>query len=178
MARTGVSGPVSLANSAGVLNFPASHGDYVRPGIMLYGISPMASENGADRGLRPVMTLSCQLLAINSAKAGETIGYGARYHCDRDMRIGVAAIGYGDGYPRSLPDGTPVLVNGRRATLAGRVSMDMITIDLEAHPDARVGDTVVLWGEGLPVEEVARVAGLIPWELVCGVTGRVRREIA
>ena len=176
-ARADISGAVSLANSAAVISAPASHGDYIRPGIMLYGISPMLGEQGSDRDLLPVMTLSCRLLAVNQAKAGASIGYGARYHCAQDMRVGVAGIGYGDGYPRSMPDGTPVLVNGRRASLAGRVSMDMITLDLSDHPDAQVGDEVVLWGDGLPVEEVARGAGLIPWELVCGVTGRVRREL-
>lgn len=166
---------VSLANSAAILNFPRAHRDYVRPGIMLYGISPLAGKVGADHDLRPVMTLSCRLLAINEVRAGETVGYGARYRCPEDMRIGVAGIGYGDGYPRALPDGTPVLLNGRRARLAGRVSMDMITLDLRGHETAQPGDEVVLWGEGLPVEEIARHADMIPYELVCGVTARVRR---
>ncbi len=171
----GLAGPVSLANSAALLNAPDSHRDYVRPGILLYGISPLADDTGADHGLRPVMTLSARLLAINEVAAGDTVGYGARYRCPEAMRIGVAGIGYGDGYPRAIPDGTPVLVNGRRATVAGRVSMDLLTLDLRGHDEARVGDEVVLWGQGLPVEEVARHAGMIPYELVCGVTGRVRR---
>lgn len=166
---------VSLANSAGLLNFPRSHRDYVRPGILLYGISPLAEATGEDHGLRPVMTLSTHLLAINPVPAGERVGYGGRFTCPEPMRIGVAGIGYGDGYPRAVPDGTPVLLNGRRAAIAGRVSMDMITIDLRGHDDARVGDQVILWGRGMPVETIARAAGMIPYELVCGVTGRVRR---
>ena len=142
---------------------------------MLYGISPMAGRHGAEHGLRPVMTLSCRLLAINAARAGDSVGYGATFRCPENMRVGVAGIGYGDGYPRGVADGTPVLLNGRRASLAGRVSMDMLTIDLRGHDDARIGDEVVLWGEGLPVEEIARHAGAIPYELICGVTRRVRR---
>jgi alanine racemase len=174
-AVAGLNAPASLANSAALLNHPESQRDYVRPGLMLYGISPRPGERGEALGLRPVMTLSCRLLAINTAERGETVGYGGRFRCPERMRIGVAGIGYGDGYPRAVPDGTPVLLNGRRATIAGRVSMDMITLDLRGHDDAEVGDQVVLWGEGLPVEEIAARAGVIPWELVCGVTGRVRR---
>jgi alanine racemase len=172
----GIEGPRSLANSAAILNFPETCRDLVRPGLMLYGVSPLEHHGGGDHGLRPVMTLQCSLLAINHCPAGDTVGYGARFRCPEDMRIGVAGIGYGDGYPRAVPDGTPVLLNGRRAKVAGRVSMDLLTIDLRGHEDAREGDRVTLWGEGLPVEEVARCAGLIPYELVCGVTGRVTRE--
>jgi alanine racemase len=167
--------PVSLANSAGLLNFAESRRDYVRPGILLYGISPLPKTTGAEHGLKPAMTLSCRLLAINTVERGERVGYGGRFECPETLRIGVGGIGYGDGYPRAIPDGTPVLLNGRRAAIAGRVSMDMITIDLRGHDDAKVGDEVVLWGEGLPVEEIARSAGMIPYELVCGITGRVKR---
>ncbi|MEJ8567564.1 alanine racemase [Elongatibacter sediminis] len=173
-AIRGLDGPVSLANSAGILNFPDSHRDWVRPGIMLYGISPCGRERSTEIGLRPAMSLQCDLIAINSVRQGETVGYGAEFVCPQDMRIGVAAIGYGDGYPRGARSGTPVLVNGRRARLAGRVSMDMITIDLSGLEDARVGDRVTLWGEGLPIEEVAVWAQAIPYELICGVTARVR----
>ncbi|NNE05952.1 MAG: alanine racemase [Xanthomonadales bacterium] len=165
----------SLANSAAILNFKDSHRDCVRPGILLYGISPINGSIGEDHGLRPAMSLACELIAINDAREGDRVGYGAAYTCPRDMRIGVAAIGYGDGYPRHLENGTPVLVNGRRAQLAGRVSMDLITIDLSGHDDARCGDEVLLWGPGLPVEEIASAANAIPYELVCGVTGRVDR---
>jgi alanine racemase len=175
-ATDGLPGPRSLANSAAVLNFPQAHADLIRPGIMLYGISPLPGKTGADHGLRPVMTLSCRLLAINDCRAGESVGYGATWQCPKDMRIGVAGIGYGDGYPRGVENGTPVLLNGRRAPLAGRVSMDLLTIDLRGHDDARVGDEVVLWGEGLPVEEIAAHCHAIPYELSCGVTRRVKRR--
>lgn len=176
-ATQGLEGPVSLANSAAMVNFPESHRDCVRPGILLYGISPCRLKNAADIGLRPAMTLQCELIAINQAHAGDSVGYGAAYTCPGDMRIGVGAIGYGDGYPRQARNGTPVLVNGRRAALVGHVSMDMITIDLGGHEDARVGDTVTLWGEGLPIEEVAPCANAIPYELICGVTARVTARL-
>jgi alanine racemase len=172
-ATTGLQGVVSLANSAGMLNFPQSQRDCVRPGIMLYGISPCRRKKAAEIGLKPAMTLQCDLIAINQARAGDTVGYGAAFTCPADMRIGVGAIGYGDGYPRHARNGTPVLVNGRRAPLVGHVSMDMITIDLSGDDDARVGDCVTLWGEGLPIEEVAPWADSIPYQLICGVTDRV-----
>jgi alanine racemase len=176
-AIAGLTGQVSLANSAGVLNFPASHRDIVRPGIMLYGASPCRNLSAAEIGIRPAMTLQCELIAINSVRKGESVGYGGNQVCPDDMNIGVAAIGYGDGYPHNLRSGTPVLVNGRRAPLFGPVSMDMITIDLSGHADAGVGDTVTLWGEGLPLEEVAGWGDLIPYELMCGVTARVRSVV-
>jgi len=169
----GLPGPVSLANSAGMLNFPDSQRDCVRPGIMLFGVSPCKRKTAAEIGLRPAMTLQCDLIAVNRVRAGDTIGYGAAYTCSSDMTIGVGAIGYGDGYPGRARNGTPVLINGRRAPIVGRVSMDMVTIDLSAHDNARVGDCVTLWGEGLPVEEVAPWADAIPYHLICGVTSRV-----
>lgn len=177
-AVSGLSGPVSLANSAAILNFTDSHRDIVRPGIMLYGVSPCPGRTGEDIGIRPVMTLQCELIAVNTVKKGQSVGYGGEQTCAEDMSIGVAAIGYGDGYPRGLKQGAPVLVNGRRAPLLGPVSMDLTTIDLRQHPDARVGDSVTLWGEGLPVEEVAAWAGAIPYELICGVTARVRSVVS
>lgn len=169
-----LTGPVSLANSAAILNYPKSHRDYVRPGIMLYGVSPCVGRTATEIGLQPAMTLSCELIAVNRVNKGESIGYGASYICPQDMLIGVAAIGYGDGYPRHAQNGTPVLVNGRRTSLVGQVSMDMITVDLRPVADARVGDIVTLWGKGLPLEEVAQWANAIPYELICGVTARVR----
>lgn len=168
--------PDSLANSAGILAWPAAHGEWVRPGIMLYGGSPFADRTACDLGLRPVMTLSSRLIAIRELKAGESVGYGATWTAARDTRIGVVAIGYGDGYPRHAANGTPVLVNGRRVGLAGRVSMDMLTVDLGDVP-AVIGDSCVLWGEGLPADEVAACAGTISYELFCQVTARVRREV-
>ncbi len=176
-ATAGLPGQVSLANSAAILNFTQSHRDLVRPGIMLYGVSPCEHRTASEIGLRPAMTLACDLIAINRVSRGETIGYGAAYRCPQDMVIGVAAIGYGDGYPRQAKNGTPVLVNGQRTSLVGRVSMDMVTVDLTGLEDVRVGDRVTLWGEGLPLEEIARWADAIPYELICGVTARVRSLI-
>jgi len=166
----------TLANSAAILCWPATHRDWVRPGIMLYGSSPLSGHDAQTLNLQPVMTLSTRLIAVNARRQGDAIGYGEDWTCPVDMRIGVAAIGYGDGYPRHAPSGAPVLVNGNRAALAGRVSMDMICIDLRAQPDAKVGDEVILWGEGLPVDEVAAAAGTISYELLCGVGSRVRFE--
>lgn len=164
---------ISIANSAGILGWPASHGGWTRPGIMLYGASPFLGRTGPEEGLRPVMTLETQLIAIKRIPQGETIGYGASWRCPETMDIGVAAIGYGDGYPRHAPSGTPTLLNGRIAPLVGRVSMDMITLDLRQHPEAKVGDPVILWGEGLPAEIIADQAGTIAYELFCGITQRV-----
>lgn len=164
----------SIGNSAAVLAWPEAQGDWVRPGIMLYGASPFVGGIAAKDGLRPVMTLSTRLIAVNEFRAGDPVGYGGAWRCPEDMRIGVAAIGYGDGYPRHAPSGTPVLVDGQRAAIAGRVSMDTITIDLRGCPGARVGDRVVLWGEGLPVEEIANAAGTISYELFCRLTRRVK----
>jgi alanine racemase len=172
-----LAGRVSLANSAAVLNFPDSHRDYIRPGIMLYGVSPSRHRPAAEIGLMPAMTLQCDLIAINQCRAGDSIGYGAAYTCTQDMRIGVAAIGYGDGYPRHARNGTPVLLNDKLATLLGHVSMDMIMIDLRDHEEARVGDQVTLWGEGLPLEDVAPWCDAIPWQLMCGVTARVKAVV-
>lgn len=170
--------PCSLANSAALLSMPASHADWVRPGIMLYGSSPLRDTDAASLGLRPVMTLRSELIAVQQCQAGDSVGYGADWQCDEAMRIGIVAIGYGDGYPRHAPSGTPVLVDGRRSQLVGRVSMDMIAVDLRDCPDAAVGSAVVLWGEGLPADEVARHAGTIAYELFCNVAPRVpRREV-
>jgi len=172
-ATAGLPGPRSLANSAAVLGWPDTHADWVRPGGALYGISVIAGKHGGDFGLKPAMTLATRLLAVNRIAKGERIGYSATYECPEDMPVGVAAIGYGDGYPRRVPAGTSVLVNGRRAEIIGRVSMDLITIDLRTQPDAQPGNPVVLWGEGLPVEEIAEAAGTIGYEPVCSITRRV-----
>ena len=169
-------GERSLANSAGLLTRTDAHYDWVRPGIMLYGCSPFAVGFDCPVPLKPVMTLSTQLIAVQPRKAGEAIGYGGSFRCSEDMLVGVAAMGYGDGYPRHATTGTPVLVNGQRCTIIGRVSMDMITIDLSQQAGVRSGDPVVLWGEGLAADEVARHAGTIGYELLCGITARVGRE--
>ena len=172
--QAAVNAPVSLSNSAAVLGWPQAHRDWIRAGGALYGLSVVAGRTGADFGLKPVMTLSTRLIAINEVKRGERVGYSATWQCPEDMRVGVAAIGYGDGYPRSVPSGTPVLLNGLRVPLVGRVSMDLMTIDLRAAPNAQVGDEVVLWGPCLPVEEIATAAGTISYELTCSITRRVR----
>lgn len=167
---------LSIGNSAGILAFPASRTHWVRPGIMLYGASPLIGQTAAGLGLRPVMRLETRLIAVHALRRRDRVGYGGTYVCPEDMPVGVAAIGYGDGYPRHAPTGTPVLVDGRRAPLVGRVSMDMISIDLRGLPDPAVGDPVTLWGEGLPVDEIAQWAGTISYELLCQVTSRVRME--
>lgn len=176
-ATAGLIGPRSLANSAGVLGWPQTHFDLVRPGIMLYGASPFVDSLASDEALRPVMTLQTRLIAVKRLRKGDPVGYGGTWTCPEDMDVGVAAVGYGDGYPRHAPSGTPVLLNGREAALIGRVSMDMISVDLRRHPEARSGDPVVLWGEGLPVERVAAAAGTISYTLTCGVTARVPRDV-
>jgi len=163
------SGEHSLANSAAVLAWPQSHADWVRPGIMLYGVSPFEQDNASQYDLQPVMTLSSQLIAIRHCKKGDPVGYGDYWVCPEAMNIGVVAIGYADGYPRHAKNGTPVLMNGKMAKLVGRVSMDLLTVDLRQHPDAGIGDPVTLWGKGLPVEEIARYADTIPYELLCHV---------
>ncbi len=168
--------PDSLANSAGIMAWPAAHGAWVRPGIMLYGSSPFATRTAAELDLRPVMTLTSRLIAINSVKKGEAVGYGGAWVAPQDTRLGIVAVGYGDGYPRHAPSGTPVLINGQLVPLVGRVAMDMITVDLGALP-ARLGDSVVLWGEGLSADVVAAHAGTISYELFCKITGRVARQV-
>ena len=165
--------PRSIANSATLMGWPESRVEWVRPGIMLYGVSPFLEGVGAELNLKPVMNLRTRLIAVNSCRKGDAVGYGRSWICDKDMRIGVAAIGYGDGYPRHAPSGTPVLVNGHKAVVVGRVSMDMLTIDLSDCGDVNVGAEVTLWGEGLPVEEVAAAATTIAYELLCSVYGRV-----
>lgn len=164
----------SLANSAAVLGWPQAHADWIRPGGALYGMSVVAGRTGADFGLRAAMTLSTRLIAVNRVAAGEPIGYSGAFVCPEDMRVGVAAIGYGDGYPRHVPSGTPVLVNGQGVPLIGRVSMDLMTLDLRSQPNAQVGDPVQLWGPQLPVEHIASIAGTIGYELTCSITRRVR----
>ncbi len=163
----------SIANSAGILEWKISLCDWVRPGIMLFGASPFPDKNGTEYGLKPALTLCSKLLAIKNIKAGDAVGYGGVWVCPRPMKLGVIAIGYGDGYPRGAMSDTPVLVNGCRAPLVGRVSMDMITVDLNHCQSAKPGDPVVLWGEDLPVEEIARHASTIPYTLMCGITQRV-----
>ncbi len=163
----------SLANSAGILGWPETHFNWVRPGIMLYGASPFP--DSVNKELQPVMQLQSQLISVKRCYKGDTIGYGATWTCPQTMPVGVVAIGYADGYPRHAPIGTPVLVNDKRVPLIGRVSMDMITVDLRNQPNARVGDPVLLWGKDLPAEEIASLSGTIAYELFCNLGGRVKK---
>lgn len=165
----------SAANSAGVLAWPAAHYDWIRPGYMLYGNSPMLSEHANAKTLVPVMTLSSAIIALRDVAAGEAVGYGGSWVAERPSRIATVTIGYGDGYPRHAPSGTPVLINGRAAPLAGRVSMDMITVDVTELDGVQPGDEVVLWGPALPVNEVARHAGTVGYELTTGMPARTPR---
>jgi alanine racemase len=172
-ACKGLPYPRSLANSAGIARFPEVGGDFVRPGIMLYGATPFQYDSAESLGLRPVMTLRSELIGVQELKANDSVGYGASYTASRPHRVGIIACGYADGYPRHAPNGTPVLVCGRKVRLAGRPSMDMLTVDLTDVPEARVGSPVVLWGEGLPVDDVAASASTVGYELLCAVAPRV-----
>ena len=169
-----LAGERSMASSAAIIGFPDSHCDWVRPGLMLYGISPFRGTKGPDHGLRPVMTLQSRVIALKELAEGEQVGYGGDWTATRPTRLAIASVGYGDGYPRSAASGTPVLVNEEMAALAGRVSMDMLAIDVtDLKRAAQIGDPVVLWGEGLPVEEIALWAETVPYTLVCGISQRV-----
>ena len=187
----------SLANSAALLRYPETHGDWVRPGLMLYGASPFVPESGGQPsaqqlGLQPAMTLRSRIIAVQELRAGDEIGYGALFRAERKMRVGIVACGYADGYPRQsgrvepevpgthrptpggcAPNSAPVLVDGQMTQTLGRVSMDMLYADLSGLPQADIGSTVTLWGEGLPVEVVARAAGTVSYELMCALTARV-----
>ncbi len=166
----------SLANSAAILATPQSHHDWLRPGIMLYGASPFASRSAVELGLQPAMTLSGALVSVREVPAGDSVGYGATWSATAPTRIGTISCGYADGYPRCAPPGTPVLVGGRRVPLVGRVSMDMLTVDLSQVPEAVVGTPVELWGRAISVDEVASHCGTIGYELLTRVTARVKRH--
>lgn len=177
---------LSLANSAGILGWPSSfnlgtqgfcYQTWVRPGLMLYGASPFEGRIGCDEGLKPAMTLVSKLIAIQDVRRGEAVGYGGAYVASQDLRVGIVAAGYGDGYPRTMPTGTPVWVNGVRVPLVGRVSMDMLSVDLSLLPNATIGDSVQLWGPLLPVEEIASSVGTTAYELLTGLSNRVPCEI-
>jgi alanine racemase len=173
-ATAGIDAPVSLSNSAGVLGWPGAHADWARPGIMLYGADPLteqakSSEHSDCRRLRPVMQLESTIISVRDIPAGEPVGYGCAFVAERPARVGVVACGYADGYPRIAATGTPVAVDGRMTRLIGRVSMDMLTVDLTDLPEARLGSRVELWGDQVPVSEVASRAGTIAYELLCNV---------
>lgn len=172
-AAAGLAGDRSLANSAALVALPESRGDWVRPGILLYGVNPFVAPHPVAAQLKPVMTLASRLLAVRTLAAGEGTGYGGDWVAPAPTAIGIAAMGYGDGYPRHAPTGTPVLVGGVRTRILGRVSMDLVAVDLRPVAGAAVGDEVVFWGEGLPAWEVARHAGTIAYELFTGINPRV-----
>lgn len=165
-------GARSLANSAAVLGWPQAHRDWARPGILLYGADPLPDEG---HGLQPVMTLESAVMAVREIAEGAPLGYGARFVAPRPTRVGLVALGYADGYPRVVPDGTPVAVDEIRTRIIGRVSMDMLTVDLTDLPEAGIGSRVELWGRNIPVNRVAAAAGTIAYELLCNVK-RVRFE--
>ncbi len=176
-ATTHLVGPRSLANSAGILAWTESHGDCVRPGLMLFGASPFPNKVGIDHGLLPVMTLQSRLIAINSLKKGEKVGYGGTWAAPEEMQVGVVGVGYGDGYPQCAENGTPTLVNGVECPLVGRVSMDMLTVDLRHQPHAKLNDPVILWGAGLPVERVAKHCHTSAYEILTRMTPRPKVEV-
>ena len=175
-----ISDEKSIANSTGIIGWPDSVTNWVRPGLMLYGVSPFLKGDGKELGLNPVMSLHSYIIAVKNIAAGESVGYSGNWISRKQTRLGVVCIGYGDGYPRHAKEGTPVLVNNKRVPLIGRVSMDMITVDLSSQENVKPGDLVTLWGNGLPVEEIARYIDTIPYTLLCGITQRVkiRRSIA
>jgi alanine racemase len=163
----------SFANSAALLRHPDTRGDFVRPGIILYGASPFQDQDANALNLKPVMTLESAIIGVQALVAGDIVGYGGRFRADRPTRVGVVAAGYADGYPRHAPDGTPVLVAGVRTRTVGRISMDLLCVDLTDIPQAGMGSTVTLWGKGLPVDEVAAAAGTVSYELLCALAPRV-----
>ncbi|WP_137894729.1 alanine racemase [Ramlibacter sp. 2FC] len=164
-ATAGLAGETSLCNSAGLLAWPEAHGDWARPGILLYGADPL----GGGHGLRPVMRLSSEVFAVRQLAPGEALGYGGSFVADQPTRVGLVALGYADGYPRSAPTGTPLAVDGQASRTLGRVSMDMMTVDLSQLPEAGLGSQVELWGPQVDVNQVAQRAGTIAYELLCNV---------
>ncbi len=172
-AVAGIAAPRCLANSAATLRYPETHFDWVRPGIMLYGSSPFAEQSAAALGLQPVMTLASEIIGVCDLKPGDTVGYGGTFIADRRMRVGIVACGYGDGYPRHAPSGTPIRVGDRSSVTVGRVSMDTLCADITDMPEAGIGTRVVLWGEGNPIDAVAQAAGTVSYELLCALAARV-----
>lgn len=171
-------GPRSLVNSAGIVAWPQAHADWVRPGLLLYGASPFADQTtGLDLGLRPVMTLWSRLIAITNVKKGSRVGYGGAWTAPHDMNVGIVGVGYGDGYPQFAQSGTPVLVNNQECAVVGRVSMDMLAVDLSHQPQANIGDPVILWGNGLPVERIAQHSQASAYEILTRMTPRPKIQL-
>lgn len=166
---------ICAANSAATFRYPQTHCDAVRPGITLYGCSPFEDKTGREIGLLPAMTLSADIIAIQHLQPGDSVGYGCRFTADKPMRIGIVACGYADGYPRIVPNGTPVSIGGIRSGTVGRVSMDMLAVDLTHIPAAGIGSRVILWGDDVPLETVAAAAQTLSYELMCSIATRVPR---
>jgi len=167
----------SLANSAAIFRYPETHRAWIRPGLMLYGASPFMDQSADELGLKPAMLLTSKIIAIQQLNKGDKVGYGGSFEADKPMRIGIVACGYADGYPRHAPTGTPVLINHQRCRLVGKVSMDMLAVDISDADQAQLNSPVILWGEALPVEEIARHAGTVSYELLCAVSKRVKMVI-
>jgi len=169
--------PHSLANSAAIIRYPETHRNWIRPGLMLYGASPFTDQSAVEIGLIPAMQLASKIIAIQHLKKGDEVGYGGSFQADKPMRIGIVACGYADGYPRHAPTGTPVLINNQRCRLVGKVSMDMLTVDITEATGVQLNNPVTLWGKNLPVEEIARYAGTVSYELLCAVSTRVKMVV-
>ena len=176
-ATGGIDAPLSVANSAAILRFAEAHLDWVRPGIMLYGATPVSGTPAKQFDLKPVMQLNSQLIAIQTLSAGESVGYGATFTAKQPARVGIVACGYADGYPRHAPSGTPIAIDGKVSKTVGRVSMDMLFCDITAIPEATVGSAVQLWGDQVPVDTVAESAGTVGYELLCAVAPRVPMKV-
>jgi len=174
----GLNQPRSLANSAAIIRYPQTHHEWVRPGIMLYGASPLTEKTAAELGLQPVMTVSSRLIATQNLKAGDRVGYGGLFQAIHPMRVGIVACGYADGYPRHAPTGTPVLVNGQQTRTIGRISMDMMAVDLSHIKNSEINCPVVLWGKGQPVDEIAHSADTVSYELLCALAPRVTKTFS
>ena len=169
--------PISMANSGAILSHSASHGDWVRPGLMLYGVSPFLDQSASELGLKPVMKLTSVVIAIQAVNKGDQVGYGGDWIASKQTQVGIVSIGYGDGYSRQLSNVGTVMIHDKCVPVLGRVSMDMICIDLSEIPDTEIGDEVILWGdEHLAVEQVAEKANTIPYELLCQISNRVTRQ--
>ncbi|UJP06113.1 MAG: alanine racemase [Nitrosomonas sp.] len=169
---------LSLANSAAVIRYPETHADWVRPGIMLYGASPVSDKTAGELNLKPAMTLSSRIIAIQQLKTGDSVGYHGLFKADKPMRIGIVACGYADGYPRHAPTNTPILINNQRTRILGRISMDMLAVDLTSIDSAQLNSPAILWGKGLSVDEVAQHAGTVGYELLCALAPRVGRRLS
>ncbi len=176
-AADGFDYPSSLANSAAVLRYPESHTDWIRPGIMLYGASPVYGHAASSFGLKPAMQFTAQIIAVQVLQAGESVGYGQTFTAKQITRVGIVACGYADGYPRHAPSGTPIAVNGQITNTLGRVSMDMLFVDITDIPEANIGSAVELWGTKIPVDAVAEASGTVGYEVLCAVAQRVPFQV-